>query len=173
MVNIQDIIKLMNTKVAIFFGAVTIVFVPPLLAVLGVLFDDTSKGYYFQDKHEKMWIPYDLHVEMYENQMSRFALIKDARGRIVLYYKNDYRTPHSSFFSDKVNPVSSDYKFVGELDTLDEKGMKKIKVLVARSYSRDFKIMATRYAEFHYYIDSVDKQVCDKIISSLSNPLIR
>lgn len=105
---------------------------------------------------------------MYENRLSRFALIKDVGGRVILYYKNDYLTPHSHFFSDK-DALSSDYKLVGELDTLDEHGKKKIKVLAARNYSRDFGRATTRFAEFHYYPDSVDEEICRKIIFSLKD----
>ncbi len=65
--------------------------------------------------------------------------------------------------------LSSDYKLVAELDTLDEHGLKRIKVLAARNYSRDFKIVTTRYAEFHYYPGSVDEEICDKIIFSIKN----
>ena len=109
-----------------------------------------------------------MHVEMHENRLSRFALIKDVGGKQILYYKNDYLTPHSHLFSDKES-LSSDYRLVGELDTLDEHGKKKIMILAARNYSRDFKIVTTRYAEFHYYPDSVDEGICRKIIFSIKD----
>ena len=157
-------------KVRIFqiVGALAVVLFPLGLALLGIASNGISKGYVFQDKYEKLWIPYNLHVEMQENRLSRFALIKDVGGRVILYYKNDYLTPHSHLFSDKES-LSSDYKLVAELDTLDEHGLKRIKVLAARNYSRDFKIVTTRYAEFHYYPDSVDEEICNKIIFSIKN----
>lgn len=105
---------------------------------------------------------------MQENRLSRFAWIKDTRGKAILYFKNDYRTPHSHLFSDKES-LSFDYKLVGELDTLDEHGKKKIMVLAARNYSRDFGRVITRFAEFHYYPDSVDEGICRKIIFSIKN----
>jgi hypothetical protein len=157
-------------KVRIFqiVGALAVVLFPLGLALLGIASNGISKGYVFQDKYEKLWIPYNLHVEMHENRLSRFAWIKDTRGKAILYFKNEYKTPHSHLFSDK-DALSSDYKLVAELDTLDEHGLKRIKVLAARNYSRDFKIVTTRYAEFHYYPDSVDEEICDKIIFSIKN----
>ena len=157
-------------KVRIFqiVGALAVVLFPLGLALLGIASNGISKGYVFQDKYEKLWIPYNLHVEMQENRLSRFALIKDVGGRVILYYKNDYLTPHSHLFSDKES-LSSDYKLVGALDTLDKRGVKKIKVLAARNYSRDFGRATTRFAEFHYYPDSVDEEICRKIIFSLKD----
>lgn len=105
---------------------------------------------------------------MQENRLSRFAWIKDTRGKAILYFQNEYKTPHSHLFSDKES-LSSDYKLVGELDTLDKRGVKKIKVLAARNYSRDFGRATTRFAEFHYYPDSVDEEICRKIIFSIRN----
>ena len=149
-------------------GALAVALFPLGLVLLGLASNDRPKGYIFQDKHEKLWIPNNLHVEMYENRLSRFAWIKDTRGKAILYFKNEYKTPHSHLFADK-DVLSSDYKLVGELDTLDEHGLKRIKVLAARNYSRNFKIVATRYAEFHYYPDSVDEEICRKIIFSLKD----
>ena len=158
----------MKAKIFQIVGALIIALFPLGLVLLGIAFNDISKGYAFQDKYEKLWIPYNMHVEMHENRLSRFALIKDVGGKQILYYKNDYLTPHSHLFSDKES-LSSDYRLVGELDTLDEHGKKKIMVLAARNYSRDFKIVTTRYAEFHYYPDSVDEEICRKIIFSLED----
>ena len=158
----------MKVKIFQVAGALAVAIFPLGLALLGIASNGISKGYVFQDKYEKLWIPNNLHVEMYENRLSRFALIKDVGGRVILYYKNDYLTPHSHLFSDK-DALSSDYKLVGELDTLDEHGKKKIMVLAARNYSRDFKIVTTRYAEFHYYPDSVDEGICRKIIFSIKD----
>ena len=156
-------------KVRIFqiVGALAVVLFPLGLVLLGLASNDRPKGYIFQDKHEKLWVPSNLHVEMYENRLSRFAWIKDTRGKAILYFQNEYKTQHSHLFSDKES-LSSDYKLVGELDTLDEHGKKKIMVLAARNYSRDF-IVTTRYAEFHYYPDSVDEEICRKIIFSIKN----
>ena len=158
----------MKVKIFQIVGALAVVLFPLGLALLGIASNGISKGYVFQDKYEKLWIPYNLHVEMQENRLSRFALIKDVGGRLILYFKNDYRTPHSHLFSGK-DALSSDYKLVAELDTLDEHGKKKIMILAARNYSRDFKIVTTRYAEFHYYPDSVDEEICSKIIFSIKN----
>lgn len=155
-------------KFFLFLIALAIAISPLGFAWLGIASDGMSKGYIFQDKYEKIWIPYNLHVEMHENTLSRFALIKDVRDKKILYYKNDYRTPHSDLFSNK-DFLSSDYKLVGEIDTLDESGKKKIMVLASRAYSRDFKAVMTRYAEFHFNPDSVDEQMCRKIIFSVKN----
>ena len=158
----------MKAKIFQIVGALIIALFPLGLVLIGIAFNDISKGYAFQDKHEKLWVPSNLHVEMYENRLSRFAWIKDTRGKAILYFQNEYKTPHSHLFSDK-DALSSDYKLVAELDTLDEHGKKKIMVLAARNYSRDFKIVTTRYAEFHYYPDSVDEEICRKIIFSLED----
>ena len=158
----------MKAKIFQIVGALIVALFPLELVLLGIAFNDISKGYAFQDKYEKLWIPYNMHVEMHENRLSRFALIKDVGGKQILYYKNDYLTPHSHLFSDKES-LSSDYRLVGELDTLDEHGKKKIMILAARNYSRDFKKAMTRYVEFHYYPDSVDEEICRKIIFSLED----
>ena len=158
----------MKAKMFQIVGALVVAIFPLGLALLGNASNGISKGYVFQDKYEKLWIPYNLHVEMYENRLSRFAWIKDTRGKAILYFKNDYRTPHSHLFLDKES-LSFDYKLVGELDTLDEHGKKKIMILAARNYSRDFGRATTRFAEFHYYPDSVDEEICRKIIFSIKN----
>ena len=158
----------MKAKIFQIVGALVVAIFPLGLALLGIASCDVKKGYVFQDKYEKLWIPNNLHVEMYENRLSRFAWIKDTRGKAFLYFKNDYRTPHSPLFSDK-GSLSSDYKLVGELDTLDEHGKKKIMILAARNYSRDFGRATTRFAEFHYYPDSVDEEICRKIIFSIKD----
>lgn len=170
MPRLENFYDLGRMKVKFFqiVGALVVAIFPLGLALLGIASCDVKKGYVFQDKYEKLWIPNNLHVEMHENRLSRFAWIKDTRGKAILYFKNDYRTPHSHLFSDK-DALSSDYKLVGELDTLDEHGKKKIMILAARNYSRDFKIVTTRYAEFHYYPDSVDEEICNKIIFSIKN----
>ncbi len=158
----------MKAKIFQIVGALIIALFPLGLVMLGLASNDRPKGYIFQDKYEKLWIPYNLHVEMQENRLSRFAWIKDTRGKAILYFQNEYKTPHSHLFSDKES-LSSDYKLVGELDTLDKRGVKKIKVLAARNYSRDFGRATTRFAEFHYYPDSVDEEICRKIIFSIRN----
>ena len=158
----------MKAKIFQVAGALAVALFPLGLVLLSLASNDRPKGYIFQDKHEKLWVPSNLHVEMYENRLSRFAWIKDTRGKAILYFQNEYKTPHSHLFSGK-DALSSDYKLVAELDTLDEHGKKKIMVLAARNYSRDFKIVTTRYAEFHYYPDSVDEEICRKIIFSLKN----
>lgn len=72
-------------------GALVVAIFPLGLALLGIASCDVKKGYVFQDKYEKLWIPNNLHVEMHENRLSRFAWIKDTRGKAILYFKNDYR----------------------------------------------------------------------------------
>lgn len=158
----------MKAKFFQIVGALIIALFPLGLVLLGLASNDRPKGYIFQDKHEKLWVPSNLHVEMYENRLSRFAWIKDTRGKAILYFKNEYKTPHSHLFSNK-DALSFDYKLVGELDTLDEHGKKKIMVLAARNYSRDFGRATTRFAEFHYYPDSVDEEICRKIIFSIKS----
>lgn len=161
----------MNIKISLIFISVAVIALPVGFALFGLLSDNITKGYAFQDKYEKLWLPYNFHVEMHENKLSRFAQIKDVRGRVILYYKNDYRTPHSSLFFNE--NLSFEYKLIGKKDSLDEHGLKKIRVLASRSFSRESKDYITRYAEFYYYADSVNEQLCDEIISSLRHPSIR
>ncbi len=80
----------MKAKIFQIVGALVVAIFPLGLALLGIASNGISKGYVFQDKYEKMWIPYNLHVEMQENRLSRFAWIKDTRGKAILYFKNDY-----------------------------------------------------------------------------------
>lgn len=167
--HIQNTIKLMITKLSFIIGLVVVAILPIIFLKIHLVFDDISKGYVYQDKYEKLWLPYNFHVEMYENMLSRFALIKDTNGRKLIYYKNDYKTPHSRLFSNKNIYLSSNYAVVGVIDTLDDVGPQKIVVLASKFYSREFRQLVNRYAEFRYYVDLVEDSVMHKIISSLKN----
>lgn len=125
--------------------------------------DELQPGYIYQDKFEVLWIPNHMHVSMYENVLSRFALIKDLDGKLNLYYKNDVRTPHSKFVQKDKLILSSDYIRVFQKDTIENDAKKRIVILALKQEY-------TRFAEFQYYPDSVDVNLCEKIISSLKKP---